>query len=184
MPRACTRARRASSQRGGNGDTTAGRPWIRSTEAPFGELGGQLADAGQATIAGVEQTTRVGGLPDHGEVEFAGPGCGRYRRRLVPVIGGLVKHQLRPAAGQVADEAIRCFLQGCPVQEMRVRLEGGTVVVQEMQPGAARIHDEAVVAVALQGTVRKRLHVLQVGRKQLVDGIRHGLRPWVRNPRS
>ncbi len=92
-----------------------------------------------------------------------------------------MKHQLRPAAGQVADEAVRRFLQGCPVQEMRVRLEGGTVVVQEMQPGAARIHDEAVVAFALQGTVRERLHVPQVGRKQLVDGIRHGLGPRVRN---
>jgi hypothetical protein len=145
----------------------AGR--VHGTEAPVGELRRRFADQRQPAIAGVKQVARVTGFANHGEIKFAGPGRGRHLGGLMPVIGRLVKDQLRPAARQVADEAVRRLLQRGPLQEVGVGLEGGTMIVEEVQPGAAGIDDQAVTALAFQGPLGEAANMLQVRGKQPVD---------------
>ncbi|MCE3286390.1 MAG: hypothetical protein K0R70_2646 [Steroidobacteraceae bacterium] len=92
----------------------------------------------------------------------------------MPVIGRLVKHQLRSPTGDVAHEAVGGLEQRRPVQEMGIGLEGRTVIVEEVQPGTSGVNDQPVEACTLERAVSQPANMVDVGWKRQVEGIHHG----------
>ena len=105
------------------------------------------------------------------DIEGAGPVVVRHLRRLVPVVDGLVDEQHGLPAGSEVHERIRGIGERRPYLERRLDAKWQVMVVEEQQRRRSGVHQQAVVARALQGSGAAFLHDLEVRGEKAGPGV-------------
>ena len=105
------------------------------------------------------------------DIEGVRPVVVRHLRRLVPVVDGLMDEQQRLLAGDEIHEGIGGIGERRPYLERRLDAKWQVMVVEEQQGRRSGVHQQAVVAGALQGRAAAFLHDLEVLGEKLGPGV-------------